>query len=78
MAKTTKDSTPKSRWGKNKEHDFDLHDLGDDLKRVLKKAKDKYDAADDKTKKGIMAGIAGATALIAGAIGYKKIKDKKK
>ena len=54
----------------------DIHKLGDELSGLIKKAKDKYDNADDKTKKAVIAGIAGATALIAGAISYKKHKKK--
>jgi len=41
-------------------------------------AQKKYDKLDSRTKKQIVAGLLGATALIAGAIGAKKIMKKKK
>ena len=66
----------KKSASKGKKHD--LHDLGEDLKKLAEKAKAKYDAADDMTKKKIIGGIAGAVALVAGAIGAKKIHDKMK
>lgn len=49
---------------------------GKEIKEMLKTAKSKYDKADPKTKKAVIAVIAGAAALIATAVGYKKMKDK--
>ncbi|MDD4333492.1 MAG: hypothetical protein PHT51_05285 [Patescibacteria group bacterium] len=56
----------------------DLHKLGDDLVSMVKNAKNKYEKADNKTKKKVMTGVAGAAALIAGAIGINKLRNKKK
>lgn len=44
---------------------------------LLKEAKNKYDQADPKTKQKVVAGLAGAAALIAGAIGLAAAKKKK-
>lgn len=59
-------------------------EITDDIKVLKKKiisltqeAKEKYDSADEKTKKQIITGVAGAATLIAGIIGAKKIKGKK-
>lgn len=54
----------------------EIHKIGDDLMGMIKKAKVKYDKADPKTKKAVLAGIAGAAALIAGAIATKKARKK--
>jgi hypothetical protein len=51
---------------------------GKTLAKLVKDAKAKYDGADNNTKKKVIAGIAGAAALIAGVIGYHKIKNDKK
>ena len=56
----------------------EIHKLGDELMDLAKNAKAKYQKADPKTKKKIIAGVAGATALIAGVIGLKKATKKKK
>jgi hypothetical protein len=55
----------------------EIHKVGDEIMDMINKAKDKYAKTDPKTKQAIMAGVAGAAALIAGAIGYKKVKGKK-
>lgn len=55
-----------------------IHEVADDLSALVKKAKSKYDKADPETKKKVMAGIAGAGALLAGIIGAKALKKKKK
>jgi hypothetical protein len=55
----------------------EIHKVGDEIMDMIGKAKDKYAKTDPKTKQAIMAGVAGAAALIAGAIGYKKMKGKK-
>src|SRR3989339_852974 len=52
----------------------DIHKLGDNLISMVKTAKTKYEKADNKTKKAVIAGIAGAAALIAGAIAHKRNK----
>lgn len=54
-----------------------IHKGIDEVHELLKKAKEKYDMTDDKTKKKIVAGIAGSAALIAGIIGLKKHGKKK-
>ena len=54
----------------------DLHKLGDDVVSMVKDAKTKYDKMDDKTKKKVIARVAGAAALLAGAIGIGKMKKK--
>ncbi|MFH1427204.1 MAG: hypothetical protein ABIG60_01595 [Patescibacteria group bacterium] len=56
----------------------EIHKIGDEVTDLVKSVKEKYGQADDKTKKQVLAGLAGAAALIAGAIGYKKMKKKKK
>ncbi|MFH1582962.1 MAG: hypothetical protein ABIB72_01425 [Candidatus Falkowbacteria bacterium] len=50
----------------------------EELKKMAKVAKSKYDKTDAKTKKQILAGIVGAAALIAGAVGARAIKKKMK
>jgi hypothetical protein len=57
----------------------------DELKQAYSKltkkvdwAQKKYDKLDEKTKKQIVTGLLGAAALIAGAIGAKKMMKKKK
>jgi hypothetical protein len=75
MKKTLK----KDKKNDSKHHELGekFHELGDELTQLLKKTKSKFDTADSKTKKGIVAGLAGAATLLAGAIGYKKMKGKK-
>ena len=66
---------------KSEQHDkwmIDFEKWGNEIGNMVKKAKTKYDQSDDKTKKKVIAGVAGAAALLAGAIGYKKMRDKKK
>ena len=48
------------------------------LTTTVKEVKQHYDEADDKTKKKIIAGVAGAAALIAATIGVKQAMKKKK
>jgi hypothetical protein len=55
----------------------DFKKLGDDLMKMAKEAKVKFNKMDDKSKKKVVAGIAGAAALLAGAIGIGKMKKKK-
>ena len=47
-------------------------DLGHEITTLIKHAKDQYEGLDEQKKKALIAGAAGAIALIAGAIGYKK------
>jgi hypothetical protein len=51
--------------------------VSDELLGLVDTAKKHYDKADDRTKKKVMAGILGAAALVAGAIGMKKMMKKK-
>lgn len=67
----------KSRKAKNDKIMKELHKLGDELSGLIKTARKRYEGADEKTKKKVVAGIAGAAALIAGAIGYSKTRKKK-
>ncbi|MDD5071251.1 MAG: hypothetical protein PHQ42_00745 [Patescibacteria group bacterium] len=48
------------------------------LTETIGRAQKRYGKLDDKTKKQITTGLLGAVALIAGAIGAKKIIKKKK
>ncbi|MDP2708559.1 MAG: hypothetical protein Q8O93_00690 [bacterium] len=50
----------------------------DRLQTLAEQAKRKYDQTDEKTKKKIVAGLAGAAVLIAVAIGAKKAASKNK
>ncbi|MFH1523246.1 MAG: hypothetical protein ABIE43_05550 [Patescibacteria group bacterium] len=50
----------------------------DEVKKLITQAKDKYESADEKTKKKVVAGVVGAAAILAGAIGLKAIKKKMK
>lgn len=52
----------------------ELQKLGKEVKGLVDDAKKKYDEADPKAKRAVVAGLAGAAALIAGAITYKKMK----
>ncbi len=56
----------------------DLKKAHEKLNQMVNWAKDKYDQLDTDTKKKIVAGVLGTAALIAGAIGAKKIMKKKK
>ena len=49
----------------------------DELIGLAKEAKKRYDKVDDKTKKQVVAGVAGAATLIAAAVGISKIARKK-
>lgn len=49
----------------------------DKLIEHAKHAKEKYDEMDDATKKKIMAGVAGALAVLGGIALFKKMKGKK-
>lgn len=53
-----------------------LRDLGDEVAGLAKKAKDKYAHADDSGKRNMIAALAGAAALLTGAIGVNRLKKK--
>lgn len=55
----------------------DIEALAAELGSMVKGAKAKYDGLDAKTKKQVIAGIAGASALLAGAVGYGIMKKGK-
>lgn len=55
----------------------EISKLSADLKKLAKSAQEKYEKADPRTKRKIINGIAGASAIIAGVIGVKKIFGKK-
>ena len=55
-----------------------IHDVADDLSKMIKKAKSSYDKADPETKKKVLAGIAGAGALLTSVLGARALKKKKK
>ncbi len=50
----------------------------DELEKTVKDLKGKYDNADDKTKKKVLAGVAGAAALLGAIVAGKAIKNKLK
>lgn len=54
----------------------EIKKVTDELVVLAKEAKKKYDKVDDKTKKQVIAGIAGAAALIAAAVGASKLRKK--
>ncbi len=56
----------------------EIHKLGGELTKLAKKAMGRYDQSDDKTKKKIIAGIAGTAALVAGVLSIKSHAKKKK
>jgi len=56
----------------------EIQRMARELGTAVKSAKSKYDALDPKTKKKIVAGLAGATAVVAGAVGYSQLKRSKK
>jgi hypothetical protein len=76
MAKT-KEKSKKSQSVNATKIINEFHKIGEDIKTMLQSAKNKYDKADPKTKEALIAGVASAAALIAGVIGYKKMKRKK-
>ena len=76
--KTTKNASGK----KNKKQPTDkiaaeIKKVTDELVMMAMHAKKHYDQVDDKTKKQVVAGVAGAAALIAGIIGISKMRGKK-
>ncbi len=81
--KNMKKKNPITRLGKkiNKENiDRVIHEMGKvggEMKNLVHYAKEKFDKADEKTKKKILTGLAGATAVLAAIIGMKKLRKKK-
>ena len=81
--KNMKKKNPVTQLGKkiNKENiDRVIHEMGKvggEMKNLVHYAKEKFDKADDKTKKKILTGLAGATAVLAAIIGMKKLRKKK-
>jgi hypothetical protein len=67
-------SDKKTKQSKSKEM---AHKAIDEMHDLMKKAKEKFESADEKTRKKIITGVVGATALIAGVIGLKKSRKKK-
>lgn len=55
----------------------DIRKGTDELVKMAKSTKEKFDNADEKTKNQIIAGAVGAVALIAGIIGIKKFLNKR-
>lgn len=55
-----------------------FHSAADELTEVVSKAKKEYDKLDKKTSHKLLAGILGATVLLAGTISMKKLQDRKK
>jgi len=49
---------------------------GDELKKILQKARNKFESADEETKKKVVMGVAGAVAALTAIIGIKKITKK--
>lgn len=77
----TKKTTKKSTTKKTKKTQTDkiaieIKKVTDELVGLAKQAKKHYDKVDDKTKKQVVAGVVGAAALIAGAIGISKLRKK--
>jgi len=74
---------PKNK-AKAKNKDFEkmakekIHEGARELKKMLADAKAKFDNTDEATKKKIVAGVAGAVALIAGAISLNRLRKGKK
>ena len=78
----TKKTSKKTDVKKNKKQPTDkiaaeIKKVTDELVMMAMHAKKHYDQVDDKTKKQVVAGVAGAAALIAGIIGISKIRGKK-
>lgn len=55
-----------------------MHEGFNEVAKLVKSAKEKYAQADEKTKKKVIAGVAGAVAILAGVIGAKALRKKKK
>jgi hypothetical protein len=75
--KTSKTTAKKSCCKKNDVVAAEIKKVTDELVGLAKKAKKHYDQVDDKTKKQVVAGIAGAAGLIAAAIGISQLRKRK-
>lgn len=73
---TKKTSAPKKSKKPADQIAVEIKKVTDELVGLAKEAKKKYDKVDDKTKKQVVAGVAGAAALIAAAIGISKMRKK--
>lgn len=61
--------------------DHVIHEMGKvggQLKSLVKYAKNRFDQADEKTKKKVLQGFAGAAAVLAALIGARKIAKRRK
>lgn len=56
----------------------EMSKIGGEAKKMIFHAKARFDGADEKTKKKILAGLAGATAVLAAIVGMRKMRRKKK
>ena len=73
-----KTSAPKNNKKPADQIAAEIKKVTDELVGLAKEAKKHYDKVDDKTKQKVVAGVAGAAALIAAAIGINKMRGKKK
>jgi len=71
-----KTSAPKKSKKPADQITAEIKKVTDELVVLAKEAKKKYDKVDDKTKKQVIAGVAGAAALIAAAVGVSKLRKK--
>lgn len=55
-----------------------LHEGVTEIEKMIKVAKEKYEKTDEKTKHRLLAGVAGAAALLGTVIGINAIKNKGK
>lgn len=69
-AKKPKKQDPMDNFNKK------FHQTAGELSALIDKTKSKINAIDKKHHKKIMAGLAGASVLLAGIIGYNKMKKK--
>ncbi len=72
--KTQTKRTAGTRRGKKEQDHGHFADLGQELITLIGRARDKYENLDDRKKKAVIAGAAGAIALIAGAVGHRRRK----
>jgi hypothetical protein len=77
-AKLKKETKKKNKQDPQEKVIASIKEKLDDLEDLVKQAKQKFDKIDGKTKKQIVAGVIGAAAILAGAIGTKKALEKVK
>ena len=75
MAKIDKKTTVQTSMDATKEK---IEAGMEELKKILAAVSAKIEKTDDKTKKKIIAGLAGSAALIAGAIGISRLYSNRK